>query len=119
MRTVILKHTLKDNSWHHDWLIQIEPDSSARVATFRTAHRRPDLEPTFEAERIGDHRSIYLDYEGEVSGERGRVERLLAGEVSRAQWGADRIELELVFDGAAIHLIGERESGQFWRFVRV
>lgn len=116
---MILKHTLNDNAWHHDWLIQTEPDPGARVATFRTGHWRPDLEPRFDAERIGDHRSIYLDYEGEVSGERGSVERLASGKVSRAHWGAERIELELVFDGSAIHLVGDHESGENWRFTRV
>jgi DNA polymerase Ligase (LigD) len=37
----------------------------------------PDRE--IRAERIGDHRLLYLDYEGPVSGDRGRVARWDAG----------------------------------------
>jgi hypothetical protein len=36
-------------------------------------------------ERLGDHRLAYLDYEGPVSGDRGRVRRLDAGKYSEQE----------------------------------
>ena len=36
-------------------------------------------------ERLGDHRLVYLDYEGPVSGDRGRVRRLDAGKYSEQE----------------------------------
>jgi hypothetical protein len=35
---------------------------------------------TMPATRLPDHRLVYLDYEGPVSGDRGRVQRIDAGE---------------------------------------
>ena len=35
------------------------------------------------AEQLGDHRRDYLEYEGEVSGDRGRVIRVAAGTYHR------------------------------------
>jgi hypothetical protein len=40
----------------------------------------PAAGETVAAERLPDHRPIYLDYEGEVAGDRGSVRRVDAGE---------------------------------------
>jgi len=42
--------------------------------------RMPAAGQTARAERLPDHRLAYLDYEGEVAGDRGRVTRHDAGE---------------------------------------
>ncbi len=56
------------------------------------------------AKRIGDHRKAYLDYEGEVSGDRGHVTRVDRG----------TCELESVEHGLAVaRLSGERIAGRF------
>lgn len=120
MRTVILRHTLPDGSWHHDWLV--ERADLALVPTWRTGHHRPD-DPTsesFEAERIGDHRAVYLDYEGEVSGGRGSVQRLATGTIIETeggtQWGKDSIVLSADFDGRVVGFVGRAVEGGLWRF---
>ena len=51
--------------------------------------RLPEAGQAVMAERLPDHRPMYLDYEGEVAGSRGRVSRLEAG------------EFEVVFDAEA------------------
>lgn len=117
MRTVILKHTLPDGSWHHDWLVQ--HTDLALVPTWRTGHARPD-DPAldaFNADRIGEHRVHYLDYEGTVSGNRGRVERVARGEVVSAEWGEGSLVLETSFDGRQVRLVGRRVEGDRWRFL--
>ena len=56
------------------------------------------------AKPIGDHRKLYLDYEGPVSGDRGHVRRVGAGTVNIQELTAT----ECVFE-----LSGDRFSGRF------
>ncbi len=44
---------------------------------------------------LGDHRRIYLEYEGEISGGRGRVRRLDSGTYRAILWSADRVQIEI------------------------
>jgi hypothetical protein len=44
---------------------------------------------------LANHRRTYLDYEGEVSGERGHVRRIDSGTYRVITWAADRIRVEL------------------------
>ena len=80
-RWVLLIHELPDNSWHYDWLIQppgCMPDTP--LISFRLAARPDDPAVTvFPAERVGDHRPLYLSFEGPVSGGRGSVRRVAEG----------------------------------------
>jgi len=57
------------------------------------------------ARAIGDHRRLYLEYEGEISGNRGRVRRLAEGTYRVLVWSADHVQVVLV--GA--QLVGEVE----------
>lgn len=77
-RYVILHHQLA-GSEHWDlmlergdalltWQLAAEPNSSGSLP--------------IGAQRIGDHRKAYLDYEGPVSGNRGTVRRVDAGTVT-------------------------------------
>lgn len=79
-RSVILRHTLADGSWHRDWLI--EPPGAteggediADLVAFRLAPDAPTPEGdrAFECEHLPPHRRRYLRYEGPISGNRGRV----------------------------------------------
>ena len=71
-RFVILEH---DHPFLH-WDLLLEEESSAR--TWRLL-RKPCLGEPIAAEPLPDHRLMYLDYEGVVSGDRGSVQRVLAG----------------------------------------
>lgn len=79
-RWVLLEHTLPDGARHYDWLIDPDGRPETPLMSFRTMARvdRPG-EGGFEAERIHDHRRVYLEYEGEISGGRGSVRRVAAG----------------------------------------
>jgi hypothetical protein len=48
------------------------------------------------ARRLPDHRVAYLEYEGAVSGGRGSVRRVDAGEYERVEWTAERVQVRLV-----------------------
>ncbi|RLS73211.1 MAG: hypothetical protein DWI01_03100 [Planctomycetota bacterium] len=71
-RFVILEH---DHPFLH-WDLLLEEECSAR--TWRLL-RKPCLGEPIAAEPLPDHRLMYLDYEGVVSGDRGSVKRFLAG----------------------------------------
>ena len=57
------------------------------------------------ARLLGDHRRVYLDYEGEISGGRGRVERVASGTYRVVEWSEHLIKVEL----AGTQLAGELE----------
>jgi hypothetical protein len=67
-RFVILEHDFPIPHWD----LMLECGSILR--TWRLA-RPPECDQVIEAEAAPDHRLIYLDYEGEISGERGNVRR--------------------------------------------
>lgn len=48
-----------------------------------------------QAMRLGDHRLVYLDYEGPISGNRGRVTQIDRGEFSWLQHGEKQLALQL------------------------
>jgi hypothetical protein len=83
--TVLLLHRLPDGESHYDWMIAVDPAGRSPLVSYRLAGR-PDRLAAGEkigATAIGEHRPLYLDYEGPVSGGRGRVERVRRG---RAIW---------------------------------
>ena len=71
-RFVILKH----NYPFLHWDLLLAEEASAR--TWRLL-RKPCLNEPIAAEPLPAHRLMYLDYEGSVSSDRGRVEQTLAG----------------------------------------
>ena len=85
--TVQLRHELPDGSWHIDWLIDLDRTEAGRLLTFRLDRRVDDLEAGTEIdlERAADHRRIYLEYEGPLSGGRGEVTRVACGRIEAMQ----------------------------------
>jgi hypothetical protein len=96
---VLLLHELADGSSHYDWMVEVPGGTvavgGAGLMTFRVAVRIDgDGVKGFSAERLGDHRAVYLDYEGPISGGRGRVARVAAGEVEGVrECGCGRVEV--------------------------
>jgi len=100
-RFVLLEH-----DWgvvHWDFMLE----SGEGLRTW--AIDRP-IEPGVDlpARALGDHRPFYLDYEGEVSGSRGRVRRLDRGNYVPLIWSADRVRA--ILEGS--QLVGEVELRQ-------
>ena len=73
-RWVVLSHTGHGPD-HHDVMIERAP--GGELATWR-ARRWPPT-PGDALEPLPDHRRAYLDYEGPISGGRGRVRRVASG----------------------------------------
>lgn len=74
-RWVLLRHDEPGGGHHFDWMF--EAPGHAGLVTFRLAEVPRGT--SFEAERLPDHRREYLQYEGEISGGRGRVSRVEEG----------------------------------------
>ena len=64
--------------------------------------------------RIADHRRLYLDYEGPVSGDRGVVRRIAGGEFAWVENSPGRIAIRLEGDGLAGRLSLEGGAAGEW-----
>ena len=135
-RAVILRHDLPDATWHYDWMIErtlpdLEQDPPSRstpgpdrrcLLTLRLdpAPVPPPLEPDpapFLAERLPDHRALYLDHEGPVSGGRGTVARVAAGVGAVVRESPDELVLEADFAGVTCRFRGTPASDpRRWHF---
>lgn len=95
-RFVVLLHSHPDGD-HYDLMIENGP----RLATWKFLHPpEAALQKELQGMRIGEHRLIYLDYEGPVSGNRGDVRRHDEG---RCEVRVQMDELwEVTFDGRHI-----------------
>jgi hypothetical protein len=112
-RFVILEH---DHPVLH-WDLMLEAGPVLR--TWRLAGE-PAPGRAVPAEPIGDHRKLYLDYEGPVSGGRGSVRRWDAGEYDAGPAGAARPDGGLVVALRGGRLRGRaslgRDAGGRWSF---
>lgn len=88
---VLLEHNSPEGV-HWDFMVEAEPGS--RLLTWRLA-----AIPVFGIEvpvlRIGDHRRLYLEYEGDIGGGRGWVRRIDGGESVILGCTAQRCDLRL------------------------
>lgn len=97
----LLEHTT-GNDRHWDLLMEVP--GAERLPTWRLAANPLETAGAVPAERIQDHRRVYLEFEGELTGRRGIVRRLDRG-------GA--IVETIHEDEAAFVLAGERLRGGF------
>ena len=110
-RFVILEH---DHPVLH-WDLMLEAGDV--LQTWRLA-TTPELGRTIEATSLGDHRILYLDYEGPVSGNRGTVKRWDAG-VFTEQADSTPPMRRLLLRGTRVHgfVRLEQVDATYWRFV--
>lgn len=112
----LLRHTLPDGTSHYDWLLarseRVGADERC-LLTLRVAQRVDRLqEGAVAAERLPDHRGVYLEHEGPVSGGRGRVARVAKGECAIVEEAPDLIAATLRWEGAvaALRVRATREA---------
>ncbi len=118
LRMALLRHTLPDGSWHFDWLIE-HAAGAERVMTFRAGVRVDEGAAGAEVTRLADHRRVYLEYEGEVSGGRGEVRRVAEGRCGGVVVEEGRVSLLAAWtDGATRRVEIMRVHGDAWRVVR-
>jgi hypothetical protein len=71
-RYVVQRHDVKSGNAHFDFMIE---KGGEKLATWRLEKPLSALPGSgvLEGERSFDHRALYLDFEGDISGGRGRV----------------------------------------------
>ena len=95
-RFVVLRHSARDGV-HWDLML----DRGPTLATWRLLRAPHATDPNpIPAQPIGDHRRDYLDFEGPLSGDRGRVDRYDAGTYQAIAVASDCWEIE--FRGAQL-----------------
>lgn len=101
--TVQLLHELPDGTGHIDWLLAQDSQGLQPLISFRLQkplHEFAEGESA-AAVRIADHRPVYLDYEGRISGNRGSVSRVGRGSIHFWDRSDDRLwELEIKWESA-------------------
>lgn len=115
---VLLRHDTPDGGHHFDWMLEGGPDGT--LITFRTAERVDEHvntgEGEFECEALADHRAVYLDYEGEISGGRGSVRRVAQGELKQVLRTENTLSCAVVRpDGVVIRIQGACAGNAWWR----
>jgi hypothetical protein len=113
-RFVLLRHEVPpgfDTPSHWDLMFE---DGAAlltwRLGTLPAADGEP-----ISAERLGDHRLAYLDYEGPVSGNRGDVRRVDAGEFRWIERSDSRLRVVLHGTSLIGELVGILGNDGKWR----
>ncbi len=112
MTTTTARFVLLDHDFpqpHQDLMLEVE----GGLWTWRlTEEPRPGV--LQQAQRLPDHRLLYLDYEGPVSGNRGTVGRRDFGTCTWISRKNDRVVVRL----AGQRLIGlmtlQESQGEFW-----
>jgi hypothetical protein len=96
-RFVVLRHQVgphleRTRELHFDWMFEVEGE----LRTFCTAPI-DSFGESFEvdASRLANHRREYLDFEGEIGGNRGTVQRVLSGTVSTTDDDSRRFTAEI------------------------
>ena len=98
-RFVILRHDIgpgldRTSQSHFDWMFQVDD----RLKTWATATiDRFDRAITMDADRLADHRVAYLEYQGALSGDRGRVTRVRSGQFTIVENRQDRFVATLTW----------------------
>lgn len=113
----VTRFVLLEHRWDGvHWDLMLEHGAVLRTWAI-DAPVRPGVE--LPARSLPDHRKVYLEYEGEVSGNRGTVRRVDGGTYTPRLWEPDLVRLRL--EGA--QLVGEVEirqvssaAGVSWRF---
>jgi hypothetical protein len=111
-RFVILEHDHPRLHW--DFMLE----AGDVLKTWRLA-APPQAGPAVDAVPLPDHRHQYLDYEGPVSGNRGRVARWDAGEFVWRLHTEDRVEVQLA--GRCVHgtAVLEKIAAAQWRLTLI
>lgn len=115
---VLLEHTWDGTHWD----LMLEAGQVLKTWALETA---PRPGTTVRARQLPDHRRVYLDYEGPISGDRGAVRRVDRGDYQVVIW--ENTEVVVLFSGAqlngpmrlwkdgSIEAGVCRETGEGWR----
>lgn len=119
-QSVVLRHDVRAGEFHFDWMIdQPEILDEHRLRCWR-CDIRPDYQEctSFLCMELPSHRSVYLTFEGQISGNRGSVVQLASGVVLQSELGQDEVKILIDWGDRRIQYCGQRDGHQpdHWRF---
>ena len=92
-RYVVLRHDPpNENAGDVHWDFMIETGAALRTWALAV---EPAAEKAIPAKALADHRLVYLDYEGPISGDRGTVSKWDAGSFETLAEGPTELQLRL------------------------
>jgi hypothetical protein len=106
-RFVILEHDQPNLHW--DFMLE----TGDVLRTWRLAEA-PNFGTAIQATAIGDHRKLYLDYEGPVSGGRGSVTRWDDGTYDGIELADERVQARLCGRRLDAVILLERLADDRW-----
>jgi len=109
LRYVVLSHSNIDEP-HFDLLFETLPGSM--LATWRS--KNWPIEQRVAVTRLRDHRRIYLDYEGELPGQRGIVQRIAEGTCEVEIGAQSRWAIKLLAGAPPQKLLFRQVDGDRW-----
>ena len=109
LRYVILRHQNIDEP-HYDLMFETIPGSS--LATWRSP-AWPIESPT-DAVKLRDHRRAFLDYQGELTGNRGQVIQVAAGTCQIIISEYSSWKIRLLSGSLPVVLSFRQVDGQHW-----
>ena len=114
-RFVVLQHEMPPGhprTTHYD--LMLEHDGVLRTWAMENV---PSAGETIVAERLADHRLAYLEYEGEVSGNRGRVSRVAEGDyrIIEETEGAIVVQIQGAKRNGTLRLVRDMTETHRWR----
>jgi len=95
-RFVLLEHSW--NGVHWDFMLEV-----GEVLRTWAIDVPIVLGQSLRARALSDHRKVYLDYEGPISGDRGSVRQVDAGSFRVLNWEQDHVRIEV----SGSQLVGE------------
>ncbi|RMH27828.1 MAG: hypothetical protein D6693_04465 [Planctomycetota bacterium] len=122
-RAALLTHTLPDGSAHLDLLIERaeghDPDERALIAwRLPVASRDAILTGAggpVDADRLADHRRLYLSHQGPVPGGRGEVRLLASGRASGLVESEGQADAAIDWGAGAVAMRARRRRQGGWR----
>ena len=111
-RFVVLHHqTLPEDERPTHWDFMLGAGDVLRAWALET---EPLGDSQIAAAELADHRPLYLDYEGEISGGRGRVARWDGGEYELLEESADLLSLRVRGNRLQGRIDIRRTEGASW-----
>lgn len=111
-RFVILQHVTppgSERATHYDLMLE----QNGKLLTWAMPQQpRPGLK--IVVTKLPDHRLVYLDYEGPISGDRGEVTRVDAGEYASSQLDGTAAKFDLRSPSGEMHAELRHRSENQW-----
>ena len=111
-RFVVLEHELPPESGratHWDLMLEQPPKWGGMLLTFEVPGPPAVWGPPTAVLKLPDHRSLYLDYEGPISRNRGSVRRVLQGHIRWQEKTPEFLTLRLL--PTSLSPVGDAVSG--------